>query len=454
MTYNALAFIVLSALLLLLALVVGSLPRFPFDRRVFVAAVALRIVGSFLRYEVLFRVYRGVGDATSYFAAGRLFAARLWSGDLAVLDPTLAVAGAGPQWGTKIMEYLSGLVVTVIGPSMRAEFLVFSMLSMAGFFLIALAFRRYSPSHHANVFALVLWTWPSLWFWPSSIGKEAVITFGIGLTFFGFAGSRHKSHWILLLAGILACFIIRPHVAALVAICVAAAYWLNTWQKATFRRVVEMALMVPLAWFVLVAMSQQFGFQIDLEGVGEFMERRGSFTLRGGSNLGVLPSGPAALPMSLVNVWMRPFPWEAHNATSLLSALEIILLWTLVWLRRRPLGLALRHWYRHRLLALAVPFLVGYTLMIGLTFGNLGIIARQRTPLFFAVLLILYAIPERRRPAPRGTRGTAARGPGPGGRTVADGPSPTVPSPGSSMARCAISDFSPPPTPAGPRPGA
>ena len=93
--------------------------------------------------------------------------------------------------------------------------------------------------------------------------------------------------------------------------------------------------------------------------------------------------------MAFVNIWMRPFPWDVHNVMALFSALEVIVLWVLAVHRRGVVLLALKHWRRDRLLAFGFPFLAGYTLMIGLTFANLGIIARQRSPLFPFVFLLL-----------------------------------------------------------------
>jgi hypothetical protein len=41
------------------------------------------------------------------------------------------------------------------------------------------------------------------------------------------------------------------------------------------------------------------------------------------------------------------------------------------------------------MLRFALPLLLGYTFMIGMTFGNLGIIARQRAPMFPFLLMLM-----------------------------------------------------------------
>ncbi len=173
------------------------------------------------------------------------------------------------------------------------------------------------------------------------------------------------------------------------------AHWLGSWQRFTARRVVEALVAIGLAIFAVQGMLAQFGLgDADLEGVKEFVEYRGEQTLEGGSNIGTVPLGPQGIPLAFVNVWMRPFPWEAHNATAAVAALEMLLFWGLVVRRRRAVWLALRRWRRHRLLRFALPLLGAYTLMIGLAFGNLGIIARQRAPMFPFMLLFVAAAPD------------------------------------------------------------
>jgi hypothetical protein len=66
---------------------------------------------------------------------------------------------------------------------------------------------------------------------------------------------------------------------------------------------------------------------------------------------------------------------------------------------------------------------IGYTLMVGLSFGNLGIIARQRAPMFpFLLLLLLGA--EEPVTAPARGRGRTRRAVSPG--FAADGSAPAT----------------------------
>ena len=213
---------------------------------------------------------------------------------------------------------------------------------------------------------------------------------------------RGSPSWLLMVTGTLLVFCIRPHVALVVAGSIAVAGWLGTWRRITLRRLLEIGAAAVVAAVAFQGMLAQFGFgAADLEGMREFAEFNAQQTLQGGSNIGASPLTGAGLPLAFVNVWLRPFLWEAHNVMAALSALEIAIFWVIVWRYRKVAKASIRQWRTSRLLLFAVPFIVAYTLMIGMTFGNMGILARQRTPLFVFAFMPLAGVaataPVRRR---------------------------------------------------------
>jgi len=391
MTYNLLGMGLVVAVTLVVAFAFAYSSRNPFPPRLFLTAVGLRIVGSTARFDMIRLFYGGLADAQRYFNTGRDMAELFWS-----LDPQIFSYyfwfGSDRWWGTAFMEKMTALVVGMVGPTMRGSYLIFSLLSFAGLYLIALAVHRHRPGPGAVRFATWIWLWPSLWFWPSSIGKESVTVLAIGLAFYGYAGRRNGIRWLPFLAGLGLAFALRPHVGAVLALSAMAAHWFQSWSRPGPRRIIEAVLAAVLAVVLLSAMAQQFGLEnADLEGVQEFVTYRTSQTLGGGSSIGQAPSGILGIPLAFVNIWMRPFPWDVHNLTSLFSAVEVLVLWAFAITRYRVVLLALKHWRKDRLLAFSLPLLAGYSLMIGLTFANLGIIARQRSPLFPFVFMLFTA---------------------------------------------------------------
>ena len=364
------------------------------SRNLLVAAVALRILGSTVRHEILFRYYSGFGDAVRYYVEGLELAN--WIRALQLNPFTLGYWVSGEKWwGTFFLIKSSGVVLSVIGPSMRGEFLVYSLISFSGIYAISRAVQRLQPGPRSEAYNFWLWLWPSLWFWPASVGKEALLFLAIGLTVLGYVGRGEGIGWPTFLAGVGLAFCIRPHVAAVLAFAAAAAHWLGAWQRLSPRRLAEAALAVAVAIYAFDGMRAQFGLgDADLEGMREFVAFRQGQTEVGGSEIGAVGLSPTGVAMALVNVWLRPFPWDAHNLTSAFAAVEMLLVWWLLWKRRRAVLVALKAWRRHRLLRFGLPFLVVYSLMIGLTFANLGILARQRTPILPFLLLVLLAAPD------------------------------------------------------------
>lgn len=429
MGYNEAAFLILAALALAGGAAAGGRVATWIPPRLLLAAVALRIVGATARYEILWRFYDGVGDAVGYYWNGLRLSGVILNNPFVLVTPGFWLAHSN-WWGTEFLKRISGVFLTFSGPSMRSGFLIFSLLSLGGLLALAAAFHHVHPGRHAQRYAAWIFLWPSLWFWPSSLGKEAVLVLGIGLAAYGYATAQQAGwRWAIFIAGLGLAFCIRPHVALVIAIATATAYWFGSWGRLTVRRVFEMVVIAILCTVAFAGMRSQFGLEDSgFEGMQEFVEHRSEQTLQGGSNIGAVPLGVSGVPIAFVNVWMRPFPWEAHNATAAFSALEIAVFWVLVWRRRRTVMFALRRWRRHPLLRFAIPFLFLYTLMIGIVFGNLGIIARQRAPIFPFLLMVLAAAPRHetaRRQTARRTRTDPTGGPSPAAPVA---PSPLEPS--------------------------
>jgi hypothetical protein len=397
-SYNWIGFLLVATVTLVVGIVAARRPGSRWPERLLLAAVALRVIGSIVRYEIIFQYYGGGGDAILYFRMSLPMAEDLQSFELSPF--TLSFWGDGGRfdrwWGTIFLEKVSALVLAVIGPTLRGEFLAFSLFAFAGLVATAVAFGRVQPERRV-AYASWLWMWPSLWFWPSSVGKEALIVLALGLVTLGYVGTGQRMRWPTLLAGLGLAFCLRPHVAAVAAFATLSAHWLASWERPTPRRLVEAAAVVTLVIVALAGMGNAMGFERpDLENARELMEWTRQNTLRGGSNVGNVPMSISALPLAFVNVWMRPFPWEAHNATALLAATELVALWALVLIRHKSIKLAILNWRQHRMLRIAAPMILFYTILIGLAFGNLGIIARQRTPLFPFVLAFVLAVPDHR----------------------------------------------------------
>lgn len=355
---------------------------------VFIAGLLLRLVGSVARLQVIEQLYSGVGDAKMYFEAGRMYADQIRDFDFGF---ALGEGAVNEQWwGTQFIRSLTGFVVFLTGDSFQAGFLVFALFSFLGLVLCARAFGVACGPAAELAFARWVWLWPSLCFWPSSIGKDAVMVLGAGLAAYGYVGNGRSRRWLYVAAGVALCGAVRPHVAAVVAGSVLAAESVSRGSFVNLRRIAGFLVASALVAYSVRAGLDQMGLgDADLEGLQEQFDFRAGQTEQGGSRIAAA-SGWSALPMALITILMRPFPWEARGI-AILSAAEMTLFWGMVVFQWRPIWSFLSNWRDNAFVRFAFPFVIGISLMYGLAFANLGIIARQRSVILPFMMTLLAA---------------------------------------------------------------
>jgi hypothetical protein len=358
-----------------------------------------RVIGAALRHQMLYQFYGGVGDAKKYYEVGLLYADRFSRLDLSpIFDQELWHGST--WWGTHFMNILSGLVLSLVGPTMLGEFVAFSLLAFLGLVGFAVAFRRCYPWLPPSRYLRWIWFFPSLWFWPSSVGKESVTMMGLGLAVAGFIGRRERPQWLLMAVGLLLIFAIRPQVAAVILVSMVLAQWLAFQTHWTVGKAVQGVLILCLGLTAVWYSAQTLGVgSFDVEGVQSYVAgapRR----LGGGSRIDAVSLDWAGVSMALVNTLFRPFPSEVNNGPMLVASLEICAFWVIAWVRRRQLIASLRNWRSDRFLRLALTFVLIYSVALGMMLTNLGIIARQRVFLFPFLFLLLEAGVRQRRAVP------------------------------------------------------
>ena len=408
--------------------------------RMLLWALAAKVAFTLVRYFVIAVVYGDNADAGVYSEGGAQLAEQLRQGILNLDIPVLDSRGTE----TKRIGIVVGLVYLFTGVSRYAASFVFAYISFAGQVLMWRAFRRAVPEGDHHRYALLVLFLPSLLFWPSSIGKEALMVGCIGVVSYGAAqvlGERVRLTGVAtFLAGVAGLFLIRPHMALIAVVSLGFASAVGT--LAGFRRtsssrvfVVRMVALVALVAAAVAAtsgLSRFFseGGARDEQGVSSVLARTTEQTRQGGSEFAPpAVSNPAEFPAGVVTVLFRPFPWEARNFNGLIASGEGILLLALFAVGHRRL----RTWVRAAPTRPYLVFAAAYALVFIVAFsyiGNFGILARQRTQMLPLLLTVVSMYP-----APR-TR-TFWRGLGPARRrdgakpptAPLDGPADLVPFP-------------------------
>ncbi len=116
------------------------------------------------------------------------------------------------------------------------------------------------------------------------------------------------------------------------------------------------------------------------------MDTRAAGSTIGGSAIDA-PGANTAVWLAPITTLFRPFPWESSGLTSHLAAAEVVALWLLAWYRRRRIAAFFRTYRQTPLFWMAVVFILVYATALGMSIGNVGIIARQRVHILPFVLM-------------------------------------------------------------------
>jgi hypothetical protein len=304
---------------------------------------------------------------------------------------TVSRTGMANRGGTLFICDLTGLLYLVTGPSISTGIVVFSTIAFWGQYIAYRAFVLASPRGEHRRAALLLLLFPSNLFWTATIGKDAIIGFSICLTAYGFArllympGMRAYAYMAI---GMLGAYLVRPHIAAMLALALTPAYVFGGNRRGPFGVAVKIATVPLLAYgsVLLLMGAQKF---LNAENLSKALVAANTVTRE--TNLGHSALGTvglfgrvAAAPFLL----FRPFPWEINNFQAAVACAETFLLLRLLWIFRAGLKATFLRWRTDSFLLFIFLYVIQFSLIVGATFSNLGLIARQRVMMlpFFLML--------------------------------------------------------------------
>lgn len=369
------------------------------DPRLFwflVAALTAKMLFSLFRWWHGFNI-AAAADAKSYDLYGTQIAERFLDGNF---DP-----GLETLVDTNFIRLFTGIVYTIIRPSVISGFLIYAWLAFWGMFLFYRAFVLAIPDGNRRSYARWMFFTPSILFWPSSIGKESWLIFCLGIAAFGIAKMlKERALPGLLVAGIglgLAS-LVRAPIAVVMGIGLVVGGLLRRprarrlGQLSPIARLLSFAVLGGVAVVLAVTMQGYLG-RSGYESLDTALTESARVTSQGGSEFtpGTLTSPGGALTV-VVSVLFRPFVFEAGgSAEAIVTALESSVLMLVLVLRWRSIVAAIRSIRRSPYVATALLYVGGS--IVGLsTVANFGIIVRQRT-LLYPMLFVLMCFQGRRR---------------------------------------------------------
>jgi len=293
-----------------------------------------------------------------------------------------------------IIRYLCFLSLLTFG-SYFAILIITIFLSFTGLFWIFRFFYHKMPNKKWWIFAVIFFT-PSVLFWTSSILKESIIIFFIGLVLncgnFALKKRNPQIRILMVLLAFVAIFQIKAFVAIALLLATVAYIWNHFHPR-------QMAFISYFVVFLIIisigAESSKFMkrsvYQMIIEKKVEFV----NLAIADKSNsLIEMPNLDATTfsfakntPKAIFNVIARPWIWEAKNSLSIMASIENILLLILIFL---AIFYYSHHKFNSNLFWFCLAISISLFALIGLSTPILGAISRYRVIplLFFEIALI------------------------------------------------------------------
>lgn len=363
-----------------------------------------KMVASSGRYWVLAALYGGVGDAVGYHGNG-------------IRNAEILRAFQLPEFGTgtEFVQVFTGVLYVPYTPTMLGGFFIFATLAFLGQVLLYAAFRRAFDSAGLKWYAFLIFFFPNLLYWPSSLGKDALMMFFIGIAAYGAVRlfADYQPRWLPVLAiGVAGAGVIRSHIGLLIMVSVGAAIAIGRrprLQEANFRRLVSLAGLTlvmagALAWAIAdfgIDLSGGINDQLVQEELDPVFSNVEEQTDKGGSAVeGGAIRSLTDIPDGILRVLFRPLPYDAHNLQALVNSIieGSFLLALFIWRFPAIIKNFRRKWrdpYMVFALTYTAGFVFGHSAVL-----NLGIMARQRSqaiPLVIVILVELGAMGVKRR---------------------------------------------------------
>jgi hypothetical protein len=312
------------------------------------------------------------------------------------VDPEAPVPGTGG------FRMIAGVVSVFTGANLTAKFLVFAWLGFLASYLFYRAFVTALPSADHHRYALLIFLWPTLLYWPSSIGKDGWMLLTLGIASLGAARIlvRRRGGYTLLVAGLLLGSFVRPHVSLMALLAFGVALLISRRESA--RPGITPSSVAKIAGFVvLIAIGGIVASRAaSLLNVNDFsgssinsaLSQTEGQTDQGGSAFSPAnPQNPLGYAEATVTILFRPLPIESHGAEQIATSLEGLFLLALLLASWRRLATIFGRLRSEPYVTYAVVYLLMFFFAFG-TISNFGILARQRSQAlpFVFVLLALY----------------------------------------------------------------
>ena len=316
-----------------------------------------------------------------------LFYARAYGAD-ALMYYTVALEGRFDfSFGTSFVIAITSGLVQGLGFGIVSCFLFFNILGSIGLLAFDGALKQatqYKSKFLKRLATLIVFL-PSVSFWSSAIGKDAISFLAMGLALWA-ALQLNKRVWLMVLAVFLM-LIVRPHMAGMMVIALAMSVMFD--KKSSPLKRISLGAVAIASAAAMVPFALGYAGVSDpssSEALMDYVENRQSYNMEGGGGVDI---ANMSLPMQLFTYMFRPLIFEARSITALAAAIDnLILLYLFIVGIYALIKKKSQNFTENRKFMWAYVILAW--VVLAMTTANLGIAIRQKW--MFAPMLIFLLI--------------------------------------------------------------
>lgn len=323
----------------------------------------------------------------TFFCLIYLYYATNFGGDAIVYYQKAVIGLFDFSFGTAAVNGLTGLLVHGFNFGILSCFLFFNIFGAVGLLAFDGAMRQATKdkSKLLKMLATLIVFLPSVSFWSSAIGKDAISFLAMGLAMW--ASLQLNKRTLLMVLAVFIMLTVRPHMAGMMVIGLSLSVMFDKKTNIAKRFVLGFAAMAGAV--IMVPFALHYAGITDptsTEAVMEYVEKRQSYNMEGGGGVDISSMN---LPMQLFTYMFRPLIFEARSITALAAALDnLILLYLFIAGGYALITKKAQHFTENRKFMWVYACLAW--IILAMTTANLGIAVRQKW--MFAPMLIFLLI--------------------------------------------------------------
>ena len=292
---------------------------------------------------------------------------------------------------TTFIDFLSYPFIHYLGFSYEMMMLLFTWIGYWGFVLGFLFFKenikeKVTVFKKIDLLTLILF-FPNMHFWSASLGKGALIFFGLMLFAFSFSKPK-KRKWGLIFSSLLV-FVIRPHMFLL--LCAGGIYGLYFGKNLIpLRKKMILGLVIFTGLFLV---QDKILGVVNLNNSNNLLADFLAFAAERSNSLGTASSGVNmagySLPEKIFTFWFRPLFLDAPGILGVFVSIENLIY---LLLFGKLLKLNFFKFWKKAPSHVKSCFMIFFLTSLAMTFimSNLGIMIRQKTMIMYFMFFVIY----------------------------------------------------------------